>query len=78
MGGKIEKSHGGTPANPRGSRRTEAGAEPRRAAGVPPCDFSILPPIVKKSPDICKKVGDISQIRAINQKNVAIFIIVPY
>ena len=48
------------------------------SGGVPPCVFSILPPIVKKSQDISKKVRDISQIHAISQKNVAIYIIATF
>ena len=36
-GGKIEKSHGGTPPGPRGG--AEAGAEVRGPGGVPQRDF---------------------------------------
>ena len=52
-----------------------ASAPPLGPDGAPPCDFSILPPIVKKSQDISKKVRDISQVHAISQKNVAICIL---
>ena len=69
MGGKIEKLHAGPPPGPRGS------AAALGPGGGPPCDFSIFPPIVKKSQDISKKVRDIRQIHAISQKNVAICII---
>ena len=57
------------------SRCAAAGKKPPGARRCTPCGFSILPPILKKSQDISKKVPDIRQIHAISQKNVAISII---